>query len=126
MATRKDIQAKFEAFHSRKPWVYEKFCETCDLLISKGIRHSSSTMILEYVKMAHLLQTGEHVSLPNDFRAYYAKKWRDEHKEGKPWRFLKMNPSRAQRENSLRVARSLVPAKSRATYHDDVDGDSSF
>lgn len=89
MANRKDLQEQFEAFDKRKPWIYDRFCETCQTLIERGIDHASSTMVLEAVKLAHLLRTGEHIGIPNDYRAYYAKKWLADHKT--PWRFFRMS-----------------------------------
>jgi hypothetical protein len=88
MANRQDLQACFEQFHTGKPWIYERMCEVCQTLIDRGVLHASSTMVLEAVKLQQLLRTGEHIHLPNNFRAYYAKLWLGEHKT--PWRFLRM------------------------------------
>jgi hypothetical protein len=105
MANREDLQAKFELFHSRKPWIYDRFCETCEMLIQRGLTHASATMVLEYVKIDHAIRSGEHVAIPNDYRGYYAKKWLASHKT--PWRFLRMSPREA-KVRQLAIARDLV------------------
>jgi hypothetical protein len=113
MANNQNLQAKFDAFHARKPWIYEKFCDVCDTLIKRGFTQTSSTMVLEAVKMAHALETGKHLAMPNDYRAYYAKKWLTEHKgqHGVPWRFFRMTARYEDRQDKLKVARSLKPEK---------------
>lgn len=92
MANNQNLQAKFDAFHAKKPWIYEQFCFACDTLIKRGFTQASSTMVLEFVRMHHMMETGEHLPIPNDYRAYYAKKWLIEHKgdSGVPWRFFRM------------------------------------
>jgi hypothetical protein len=91
MATNGTLQEAFDCFHALKPWIYDKFCQTADLLIARGLTHASSTMILEAIKLEHALRAGEELKIANNHRAYYAKLWLEDHRPpAYPWRFFRM------------------------------------
>ena len=109
MANRNDLQAEFDKFDAAHPEIWQQFCETADMLIQRGLKHASATMVMEVINMRCAMETGHYLGVPNNHRGFYAKKWLETHKT--PWRFFRMAASRAPKQPKQPKPQKAGPLK---------------
>lgn len=88
MRTLFDLQPKsrleraFEEFHRANPAVYELFKSFTFKVIHRGFKHFSADMVLHRIRWYRAIETtGDTFKLNNNFLAYYARKFMEEHPE---------------------------------------------
>jgi hypothetical protein len=81
MTTREEqIRTRFEEFHDDNPQIWELFERFTLLLINKGFRHYSADAVVHRIRWHTAVDTGsEGEKINNNFTAYYARFFHQEH-----------------------------------------------
>jgi hypothetical protein len=80
---RRTIDARFDAFDERNPWVWQLFERHALRLIQRGRRHFSSDAILHVIRyeVAANTNSDDGFKINNDFSSRYARKFVQAHPE---------------------------------------------